>query len=39
VDSLPVVYSTPSTAAVADFVLMHYDLPKSIECRLLYRGR
>jgi len=38
VDSLPVVYSTPSTAAVADFVLMHYDLPKSIECKLLYRG-
>jgi Ser/Thr protein kinase RdoA (MazF antagonist) len=38
VDSLPVVYSTPSTAAVVDFVLMHYDLPKSIECKLLNRG-
>jgi Ser/Thr protein kinase RdoA (MazF antagonist) len=38
VDSLPVVYSTPSAAAVADFVLMHYDLPKEIECKLLYRG-
>ena len=36
--SLPVVYSTPSAAAVADFVLTHYDLPGSIECKLLYRG-
>lgn len=37
-DSLPVVYSTPSAAAVADFVSTHYDLPNSIECKLLNRG-
>jgi Ser/Thr protein kinase RdoA (MazF antagonist) len=36
--SLPVVYSMPSAAAVADFVSTHYDLPGSIDCRLLYRG-
>jgi len=36
--SLQVVYSTPSAAAVSDFVSMHYDLPNSIECKLLYRG-
>ena len=36
--SLPVVYSTPSATAVADFVSTHYDLPGSIDCRLLYRG-
>ena len=36
--SLPVVYSVPSAAAVADFVSTHYDLPGSIDCRLLYRG-
>jgi Ser/Thr protein kinase RdoA (MazF antagonist) len=36
--SLPVVYSTPSAAAVADFVSTHYDLLESINCRLLYRG-
>ena len=36
--SLPVVYSTPSAAAMADFVSTHYDLPGSIDCRLLYRG-
>lgn len=37
-DFLPVVYSTPSAEAVADFVSTHYDLPSSIECKLLYRG-
>jgi Ser/Thr protein kinase RdoA (MazF antagonist) len=36
--SLPVVYSMPSAAAVADFVSTHYDLPESIDCRLLYSG-
>ena len=36
--SLPVVYSTPSAAAVAESVSTHYDLPGSIDCRLLYRG-
>jgi hypothetical protein len=38
VDSSPVVYSTPSAAAVTDFVSTHYDLPNSIECKFLYRG-
>jgi Ser/Thr protein kinase RdoA (MazF antagonist) len=38
VDSLTVVYSTLSAAAVADFVSTHYNLPNSIECKLLYRG-
>jgi hypothetical protein len=33
-----VVYSMPSAAAVADFVSTHYDLPESIDCRLLYSG-
>lgn len=37
-DYLPVVYSTPSAAAVADFVSTHYDLSNAIECKLLYRG-
>ena len=36
--SFPVVYSTPSAAAVAGFVSTRYDLPGSIDCRLLYRG-
>src|SRR3954471_20325925 len=36
--SLPVLYSTPLAGAVADFVSTHYDLPGSIECRLLRRG-
>jgi len=36
--SLQVVYSTPSAAAVSDFVSKHYHLPNSIECKLLYRG-
>lgn len=36
--SLPVIYSTPSAAAVTDFVSAHYDLPGSITCKLLYRG-
>jgi Ser/Thr protein kinase RdoA (MazF antagonist) len=35
---LPVVYSTPSAGAVADFVSTHYDLPELIECKLLLRG-
>jgi Ser/Thr protein kinase RdoA (MazF antagonist) len=34
----PVVYSTPRADAVADFVSTHYDLPGSIECKLLHRG-
>lgn len=34
----PVVYSTPLAEAVADFVSTHYDLPRSIECKLLHRG-
>jgi len=38
VGSLQVVYSTPSAAAVSDFVSKHYHLPNSIECKLLYRG-
>jgi Ser/Thr protein kinase RdoA (MazF antagonist) len=36
--SLSVLYSTPLAEAVANFVSTHYDLPGSIECRLLYRG-
>ena len=36
--SLPVLYSTPLAEAVADFVSTHYDLPGSIECKLLLRG-
>ena len=36
--SLPVLYSTPRAEAVADFVSTHYDLPGSIECKLLRRG-
>ena len=36
--SLPVLYSTPLAGAVADFVSTHYDLPGSIECKLLHRG-
>jgi Ser/Thr protein kinase RdoA (MazF antagonist) len=36
--SLPVLYSTPLAEAVADFVSTHYDLPGSIECKLLRRG-
>jgi Ser/Thr protein kinase RdoA (MazF antagonist) len=36
--SFPVVYSTPRADAVADFVSTHYDLPGSIECKLLNRG-
>jgi len=36
--SLPVLYSTPLAKAVADFVSTHYDLPGSIECKLLRRG-
>ena len=36
--SLPVLYSTPQAKAVADFVSTHYDLPGSIECKLLRRG-
>jgi Ser/Thr protein kinase RdoA (MazF antagonist) len=36
--SLPVVYSTPSAAAVADVVSTHYDLPGPIACKLLQRG-
>ena len=36
--SMPVLYSTPRAAAVADFISTHYDLPGSIECKLLYRG-
>lgn len=36
--SLPVLYSTPLAGAVADFVSTHYDLPGSIECKLLRRG-
>jgi Ser/Thr protein kinase RdoA (MazF antagonist) len=36
--SLPVLYSTPLAEAVADFVSTHYDLPASIECKLLLRG-
>jgi Ser/Thr protein kinase RdoA (MazF antagonist) len=36
--SFPVVYSTPRADAVADFILAHYDLPGSIECKLLRRG-
>lgn len=36
--SIPVLYSTPLAGAVADFVSAHYDLPGSIECKLLLRG-
>src|SRR6266700_1473970 len=36
--SIPVLYSTPLAGAVADFVSTHYDLPGSIECKLLLRG-
>jgi Ser/Thr protein kinase RdoA (MazF antagonist) len=36
--SIPVLYSTPRAEAVADFVLAHYDLPGSLECKLLARG-
>ena len=36
--SLPVIYSTPSAAAVAGFVSTRYDLSGSLECKLLYRG-
>ena len=36
--SFPVVYSTPRADAVANFVSTHYDLPESIECKLLHRG-
>jgi Ser/Thr protein kinase RdoA (MazF antagonist) len=36
--SLPVLYSTPLAAAVADFVSTHYDLAGSIECMLWLRG-
>ena len=36
--SLPVLYSTPRAEAVADFVSTYYDLPGSIECKLLRRG-
>jgi Ser/Thr protein kinase RdoA (MazF antagonist) len=36
--SLPVICSTPSAAAVAEFVSAHYDLPDPIDCKLLYRG-
>src|SRR5271169_62203 len=36
--SLPVLYSTPLAEAVAVFVSTHYDLPGSIECKLLLRG-
>jgi Ser/Thr protein kinase RdoA (MazF antagonist) len=36
--SFPVVYSTPRADAVADFLSTHYDLPGSIECKLLNRG-
>jgi Ser/Thr protein kinase RdoA (MazF antagonist) len=35
---LPVLYSTPLAEAVADFISTHYDLPGSIECKLLRRG-
>jgi hypothetical protein len=35
---LPVLYSTPLAEAVADFVSTYYDLPGSIECKLLLRG-
>jgi len=38
VPSLPVLYSTPLAEAVADFVSTHYDLPGSLECKLLRRG-
>jgi Ser/Thr protein kinase RdoA (MazF antagonist) len=38
VGSPQVVYSTPSAAMVADFVSTHYDLPGSLNCKLLYRG-
>jgi Ser/Thr protein kinase RdoA (MazF antagonist) len=38
IPSFPVVYSTPRTDAVADFVSTHYDLPGSIGCKLLNRG-
>src|SRR4051794_23375475 len=36
--SFPVLYSTPLTGAVADFVLAHYDLSGPIECKLLQCG-
>jgi Ser/Thr protein kinase RdoA (MazF antagonist) len=36
--SFPVVYSTPRAQGVADFLATHYDLPGSIECKLLRRG-
>ena len=36
--SLPVLYSTPRAQAVAEFVSTRYDLPGSIECKLLRRG-
>src|SRR5256885_14994590 len=36
--SMPVLYSTPRAAAVAEFISTHYYLPGSIECKLLYRG-
>jgi Ser/Thr protein kinase RdoA (MazF antagonist) len=36
--SFPAVYSTPRAEEVADFVSTHYDLPGSIECKLLNRG-
>jgi Ser/Thr protein kinase RdoA (MazF antagonist) len=38
VPSLPVLYSTPLADAVADFLSTHYDLPGSLECKLLRRG-
>lgn len=37
-NSLSVVYSTPSATAVTALVLAHYDLPRTIACQLLYRG-
>jgi len=33
--SLPVLYSTPLAAAVADFVATHYDLPGRLSGKLL----
>jgi Ser/Thr protein kinase RdoA (MazF antagonist) len=36
--SIPVLYSTPLAEAVADFVSTRYDLPGSLECKLLIRG-
>jgi Ser/Thr protein kinase RdoA (MazF antagonist) len=36
--SMAILYSTPLAEAMADFVLLHYDLPGPLACTLLRRG-